>query len=218
MSFILDALRKSEHARQSLGTASIAELPLGRRERGQPWWIVVIAALLLINLIVLVVVLMRDNAKVPSPAVANTSTSTTAAPATRSPIPTAQVLTGQTASPSTETRSLAEEAAPAPEIRYDTVDRSEAPLVSDPPDGPALVKRIDKSAPGAVIAETPNGLPELHIDMHVYAKQPADRFVFINSHKYVEGQTLAEGPQLEEITPDGVVLFYKGQQLRLQRP
>ena len=30
-------------------------------------------------------------------------------------------------------------------------------------------------------------LPELHLDVHVYATKPADRFVYINMRKYREG-------------------------------
>lgn len=208
MSFILDALRKSEHARQSLGTAALAELPLGRRARTQPWWIAGIAALLLINLVVLAVVLLRD-----APAKTQSAIAQTSAPNTASPPPVATA---------DNSRPLSEEASP-PQVRYETVERSETPLADPLRDGPALVKRIDPTPPGTASGSvttttTLNGLPELRIDMHVYAKIPAERFVFINMHKYLEGQTLAEGPRLDEITPDGVLLDYKGQQLRLQRP
>jgi general secretion pathway protein B len=210
VSFILDALRKSEHARQNLGNTSIAELPLGRRPRGQPWWIFAIAALLLINLVVLTIVLLRGEAKTnvsSAPQVAAVSQAPAVAQITTSPV----VPQSQTAM----TRPLSEEAAP-PQIQYDTVARSEIPPTTPEP---ALVKRVDAPpAAGPVIATTPEGLPELHIDMHVYAKQPPDRFVFINMRKYMEGQTLVEGPRVNEITPDGVVLFYKGQQLHLSRP
>ena len=34
-------------------------------------------------------------------------------------------------------------------------------------------------------------LPELHLDVHVYATNPADRFVYINMRKYHEGITAA---------------------------
>src|SRR6202041_3892313 len=42
-------------------------------------------------------------------------------------------------------------------------------------------------------------LPELHLDVHVYATQPADRFVYINMRKYHEGAKLQEGPTIERI-------------------
>ena len=33
-------------------------------------------------------------------------------------------------------------------------------------------------------------LPDINIDVHVYASRPADRFVYINMRKYREGATL----------------------------
>jgi len=218
VSFILDALRKSEHARQSLGNTSLAELPIGRRARRQPWWIFAIAALLLINLVVLVVVLMRDNTA--KPAATNRVATASAPPSAVAPAASAAPAVNTAPRVATTTmRPLADEASP-PQVRYDTVERENIPSSMSVPEGPALVKRIDEPALGAgsVVTMAPNGLPELHIDMHVYANNPADRFVFINMHKYIEGEVIAEGPRVSEITSDGVTLFYKGQQVHLHRP
>jgi general secretion pathway protein B len=60
-------------------------------------------------------------------------------------------------------------------------------------------------------------LPELHLDVHVYATKPADRFVYINMRKYHEGNTLPEGPVIERIRRDGVVLSYRGLRFMLPR-
>jgi general secretion pathway protein B len=59
------------------------------------------------------------------------------------------------------------------------------------------------------------GLAPLHLDLHVYDNQPARRFIFVNSHKYREGDTLQEGPVIEKITPDGAVLSYQGSRFKL---
>ena len=53
-------------------------------------------------------------------------------------------------------------------------------------------------------------LANLHLDVHVYATQPSERFVYINMRKYREGATLAGGPVLERIRRDGVVLNFQG--------
>ena len=55
----------------------------------------------------------------------------------------------------------------------------------------------------------------LHLDLHVYVAQPQQRFIFVNSRKYKEGDTLAEGPLVEEITPDGAVLNFRGSRFKL---
>jgi general secretion pathway protein B len=60
-------------------------------------------------------------------------------------------------------------------------------------------------------------LPELHLDVHVYATRPADRFVYVNMRKYHEGATLEEGPTVERIRRDGVVLNYQGLRFLLPR-
>ena len=59
------------------------------------------------------------------------------------------------------------------------------------------------------------GVPEMHIDLHVYSTNPQDRFVFINGSKYVEGAMLAEGPRLQRIAPNGAVLVYLGHRFLL---
>ena len=51
-------------------------------------------------------------------------------------------------------------------------------------------------------------LPELHLDIHVFADDPAERFVFINMSKYREKSRL---------TPDGVVLEHQGRRFLLPR-
>ena len=51
----------------------------------------------------------------------------------------------------------------------------------------------------------------LRLELHAFSAQPRDRFVFINGRKYVEGDRLAEGPQLVSIEPTGAVLTQYGQ-------
>ena len=60
-------------------------------------------------------------------------------------------------------------------------------------------------------------LPALKVDLHVYAARKEDRFVFINLAKYLEGQRLKEGPLVEEITNDGVILQYQGERFLIPR-
>ena len=55
----------------------------------------------------------------------------------------------------------------------------------------------------------------LRLDVHVYADKPAERFVLINLQKYREGEQLQEGPVLETVTPEGVVLSYQGERFRM---
>jgi hypothetical protein len=60
-------------------------------------------------------------------------------------------------------------------------------------------------------------IPELRLDLHVFAAQPQDRFVMINMHKLHEGDTLPEGVRVEAITPEGAVLSKDGARFLLPR-
>ncbi|MBT8441007.1 MAG: general secretion pathway protein GspB, partial [Gammaproteobacteria bacterium] len=60
-------------------------------------------------------------------------------------------------------------------------------------------------------------MPQLRLDMHVYAGEPKKRFVFINMNKYREGERLSEGPVVEEITSTGAVLNHQGNRFTLER-
>jgi Type II secretion system protein B len=60
-------------------------------------------------------------------------------------------------------------------------------------------------------------LPQLRLDLHVYAAKPEDRFALINMHKMHEGDALADGVQVDSITPDGVVLSHNGSKFLLPR-
>jgi general secretion pathway protein B len=64
---------------------------------------------------------------------------------------------------------------------------------------------------------TSAGLPDLHLDLHVYADRPQDRFVMINMHRLGEGDSLPSGAQVEAIRPDGVVMTYHGTRFLLPR-
>jgi general secretion pathway protein B len=60
-------------------------------------------------------------------------------------------------------------------------------------------------------------MPSLHLDIHVYSTKPEERFVFINMVRHREKSRLAEGPVVQEITPEGVILDYSGTRFLLPR-
>jgi len=70
-----------------------------------------------------------------------------------------------------------------------------------------------------VLSELPEALqrtiPTLNLDIHVYHAMPGRSFVVINSRRYQAGDTLHEGPFLERITADGVVLAQQGNRFLL---
>jgi general secretion pathway protein B len=88
---------------------------------------------------------------------------------------------------------------------------------SPPPEQPAVQQAAPQAAvmPNADEVSARGGVAALHLDLHVYVTQPQQRFIFVNSRKYKQGDTLAEGPLVEEITPDGAVLNFRGSRFKL---
>ena len=76
MSFILDALKKSENERQRQIGPSLADVQVTRRRQDKPWWAVAVAALLVVNLGVLLIVLTRDGDAKPRAGRASTEAGT----------------------------------------------------------------------------------------------------------------------------------------------
>jgi general secretion pathway protein B len=55
----------------------------------------------------------------------------------------------------------------------------------------------------------------LAVNVHVYSENPENRYVFVNMKIYRVGDQLLEGPKLEEITKEGVVLSFRGERFRV---
>jgi general secretion pathway protein B len=233
MSFILDALKKSEIERQRQTTPGLMDTPSARRGGGLPLWALLLAVLLAINVAVLAVILLRNSA--PMVAVPKKHTD-------------APVLAAQTKPPEADHFSPLD-APPvyAPEIPVTAVDGASsgsgagisgvaplaAPRAITQRSAPHSAARrpepvlIDEDAQADSTEVLPSinelnlsgtdALPELHLDVHVYATKPSERFVYVNMRKYHEGSTLTEGPVIERIRRDGVVLSYRGLRFLLPR-
>ena len=207
MSFILDALKKSETDRQQQGSAEFANVPVSSGDEGPPRWLWVLGGLLLVNIVVVAGLLMRPSA----PAVAQ-------APAPEPSPPSASVATIERA----PQQQFAAEIAAA---KQTVLPREEPVAVEETERAPASTAVTTPTAPPTTVADPnplalptaqeviANGsltLPALHVDVHVYSESPTDRFVFINMTKHKEGSVLAEGPRVQRITPEGVVLSQNG--------
>ncbi len=246
MSFILDALRKSEHERQRQTGPGIAELPIARPAFRAPVALIAVGALLGINLVIVLVLLLRQgtpDATVPAATVDLPATSNSPVGTPRPQEPPAAASRAATAprplaaravpppEPVREVRPLVEEAAPVPG-GTDAFDPPPAPDPSLVPAAPAPVATREVPR-GSVSAAPPSGefvprldtlppqatagLPALNLDLHIYATQPSQRSVFINGRRYGEGDSLPEGARVESITTDGAVLQYRGQRFLLPR-
>lgn len=212
MSFILDALKKSETERQQQGGAEFSTVPTSSPRPGAMRWLWLLGLLLAVNLVALVGILLRRDAPPSTPATA-----------TNIQVPEANVSTPATQSSTLAddaTRSFAEQIAQARQ-EQPSAPESADPVASRPAAMPAPAKARGTSSGLQTIdqlrLEGSLQLAELHVDIHVYSDTPTDRFVFINMVKHREGSQLEEGPVVAEITADGVILRYDGRTFLLPR-
>jgi general secretion pathway protein B len=226
MSFILDALRKSEIERQRRSGPSMAEFPVAREDSRLPVALAAIGVLLALNVAVVLYFMLRDKAPAaaaPPPAEA------VSAPAPRMP-PQAIAAAGPAATaPAGAQGPLGSEVEPADAIADEPTETYGSPstLPPDAPD-PTLLPQLQAPHPGVIYGEAPagedaaaveaaTGLPPLAVDLHIYSDDPAKRAVFINGRRYVQGDQIAEGPVVEQITRDGALLSYRGRRFQLPR-
>lgn len=204
MSFILDALRKSEQMRLSQSGAPLLSAsgpePV---HRPPPRLLIVLAALLLLTagvaLGLLYPVTHPEPAQSPPPLPTSaiiTPPPAQTAPSAPSPAHSSPAIAVATAS--------ARHAASHSATRTATAQTAAAPIVPIAPAAP--LPRLDE-LPAPLQAQ----LPKLSIAAHAYSKTPAKRFVFINDRMLHEGDTLMPELRLEQITPDGMIFNYQGQ-------
>jgi general secretion pathway protein B len=246
MSFILDALKKSESDRQRQSGPALFEVRVAPRRPGLPAWALAIAALFAVNLGIVLWILLRKPATPPAsaparllaavPAAAAASTPAASVPLSVAPAPAAPAPspapTGA-APPASSTPAAAAPAPPAtggaPESQTPVTPAAYAstPGAANPDDYAPATDAVDSfghvkrgTASGVPLyqqAATTTQLPQLRLDLHAYAARPADRWVIINMHKLHEGDSTPEGVRVESITPEGAVLSYQGTRFLLPR-
>ncbi len=286
MSFILDALKKSETDRQRQSGPALFEVKVAPPKARFPVWAVAIVALLVVNMIIVGWLLLRRSspsaataaqndspaatvgqAPTPAPgggtwapsvavippapasAPSNTVPNTNApsnnggAQAFAPPPPTAPVSAPQSAGTA---RLPAEEPKQSdqPPVHLPDRDQNEPTLAGNTRDSGAdpggtspddYAPATDPGSPGLFkghvrrgtesglmlyqdVALTPGAdLPQLRLDLHVYATKPQDRFALINMHKLHEGDLVQAGVKVEAITPDGVVMSHNGSKFLLPK-
>jgi len=216
MSFILDALRKSEHERERRALPGLIEVPVARRDaRPASWLLAGVGALLLVNAVVLTLWLRRPAAPAPAPVAAPS----VAAAQSREPVRAMLADAGRV-------RPLAAEVEP----RDPALDTPEPPPVSHVEIASAPLTPVTSMAPAPrpiagtvwptlhqLPTQTVAALPPLNLDLHVYSAAAAQRFVIINGQRLHEGGQLREGLLVEQITPEGALLNHQGTRFVLPR-
>jgi general secretion pathway protein B len=232
MSFILDALKKSELERQRQSVPGLVDSGVVRPRPRLPVWAIALGLLLAVNLLVLLFVLTRSFLSSPrtqgalAPAI--TAPPAIAAPPARndhfSPLE-APVYAPEIPVASIPVASPLPAAAGAPAPEFAKPMNAGAPVSNKVRRRDPLLTDEDYKVNDDEVLPTINeitltgaqALPELHLDVHVFATRPAERFVYVNMRKYHEGAALQEGPVIERIRRDGVILNYQGLRFLLPR-
>lgn len=179
MSYILDALKKSDQERQRQQGPTLATIQRPVRSAGRPGrWALALAGLAILACLVAVSVWWYRPIPAPEP----------------SQVPSPSQAATTHSEVSSEAAALAADAAAEPTV--------------DDLDG------ADMAAPTVAFGDLPdnirNQIPALTFSFHVYSDKAESRTIIINNRRVREGDNVLQNLQLLEITPQGVVLNWKG--------
>lgn len=184
MSFILDALRKSESDRRREATPGLAHLPPATPRSHAPAWVWVVMSVLIVGLVGIAALWWQS---------------------TRTASQTELVRPDVAIEPSRPT-------APASGAGADP-RASSTPGTSTRPADPVPAESGAGSEGLPTVAEIRASgvpLPELNLQLISYSEDAAQRFVFINGFRYGQGQRVQNGPLIVSISADSIVLRQQG--------
>ena len=235
MSYILDALRKSDQQRRRNAAPTLLLEPAAAEPPRQP-------ALFAYGLLALVLLgagvaigWLRPWQSEPTPQMPSASTPTLPEPRQ---IPAPQVVPAPEPVPALAAQHAAPAiTGPAPAAAVGSMPALPTAAIEPSHTRPKVVQKEaaapvpvaaagGSSPPGAAaaaaavmtMAELPlaiqQELPPLSISVHAYSGKAAERLVGINGRLLHQGDSLAPGLALEQITPDGMILSYKGYTFR----
>jgi len=209
MSYILDALRKSETER-SLGDYAPAKDPAfditdraPSRLRGAAI-VAVIGATAGLTLFWLFQG-PAGTIATPTTAVPPSGSVKSSAVAANSTLPPGQAgqLSRETAVPSTSTRKQSS---------------SSTARVAPPANSAAAANGDSVKFLRAMPSSFRSRLPKLEINIHVYSPDLTQQILYVNNHEVKPGQRVDGGAILESITPDGAILRLDDTRFKLPRP
>lgn len=217
MSFILDALRKSDTQRQEQTAPGLATTQQRGHKKTRNIWIPLLVGVLALNALVMGWVLLSDPGTDES-----------------SPSAVARTPDADPTLPSLRTEALPARPAPVPPphaagvrgtVATPDAGAAISPLVATPPTpAPEPVMNVSATGESSTLPSFQQllvsgilSMPALHLDIHVYASDSRQRFVFINMRKYRENERLSDGPVVETITRTGVILAHQGNRFTLER-
>lgn len=188
MSYILEALKKSEQERHRGRAPDLQALHTAPAQTGHPrrWWPLTLALALLLNGSLLLIWRPWETAR---PAPAAVPAASTTAPTPPRPAVAPPVL---------------QMPSPVPVNTTPAATQISAPAAPTPPQENHILALSD------LPPDVRRGIPEMSFAVHLYSAKPAERMVSINGKMMKEGQEFTAGLKLEQITSDGMIFSYQG--------
>lgn len=218
MSYILDALKKSEQKRRQ-GTVpdllTVHDRPAaGPRKRAS--WHYILPGVLLLGAVIMTAWLyssrpgMSYTARVQSsqPQSGQIASPVPAPEAARAPEQPVQTEAASDDKGQRETPPPVAARIPAREVKRNVIDNAAPGARKQPGEARATSKQAllrEYELPPAIQQE----IPKIAISAHFYDADPSASIVSVHGNVVHEGQDVAAGLKLEKITPEGVILNYK---------
>ena len=228
MSFILDALRKSESERQQDARPSITRIPTAVPRHGLPPWAIATMGALGLGIVVLAgawIGTFIGRSETPTRTAQNAPAAAAAvSDAPRDERAAAGPSAREAASPSRveplplpPPRPLAAAAEPSPLAIAARAQPTPSRPAQPPAARPTDLPRVDANLEAYHTAAPSLGLPELTLQLLAYDENdPSQQYVFINGARYNVGDTLPGGARVIAINRRGAVLLVRGRQFQLE--
>ena len=212
MSYILDALRKSEEERAAAAPATNASAS-STGDAGLSKTALIATAMVAVLLGIGATLAWRAAT---APRDSDMAVTAPAATDVRAPVPTPTDVPP----PAPPSQPLAR-SAHGPSLD-DQLPAPPRPVLAAPAEHPAAPTTLAAAADAPWLRQMPEdfrrGLPPLTINIHVYSPVPEQCVLYINNRSYRVGESVAPGLRLERIVEDGAILRYAGQDFKLPRP
>jgi general secretion pathway protein B len=216
MSFILDALRKSENSRLRQEHPAMFDARAVASRRPFPVWAVALGLLLGLNLLVVLFVLLRQEREVVDTAADKVAVTAAATAPVAAAVPGAAAAAVPNTAPPLPVASPAATLAtsvPLPSARRPVPGTVTRETTVDGVAFDAATSRSPSRAPSRTRDDLLAGgeaVPEAALSLHVYDPDPAARFILLNGQRLREGDMAGNGLRVLDIVPDGVVLDHRG--------
>ena len=211
MSYILDALKKSEQERgrgSAPGVQTLHSSGLNYHSKKTQLWPYILLAAVFINLAALLYFI--TNRPDAGTAAHQKTVAIETAPETAPPMQTPTIkTTGTSASDGTRSEAIVYKPVSMPgtgNSRVESAPQASLAVAARPATTDQSILEMDE-LPFDVLQH----IPALEFSAHIYSSNPVQRSIVINGRFMEEGDRVASDLFLSEITPDGAIFDFQGQ-------